>query len=229
MPPNAGCACPARVEDRSVDPVAPFAWTTLGVVDDVLKHATASSDHTRRGFVVQVTRHEDTSNVVRAKHDQALLQNLGGETSPTKLRPHGVADVAAYREQVVVQCVTDRGPPDHLIPDNGKQERGWHPRRRKLRRTSHEIQLLDVCRPRGVGPEAYGEVEGVGLKLSMGRPDDVFVGEPNWVQAEIGSAHSCTMPDSIAATTSHIAGSGRTSAPTGYAQVLGGSSDVIGR
>ena len=101
--------------------------------------------------------------------------------------------------------MTDGCPPDQVVPDEGKQERGWYPRHGKLRCSSHEIQLLDVLRPGRVGPEADREVEGLDLELSMGRPDDVFVRETNRAQAEIGGAHSCTMPDSVAATTSHIA------------------------
>jgi hypothetical protein len=40
----------------------------------------------------------------------------------------------------------------------------------------------------------------------MGRPDELFVRQSNRAQAEIGRAHSCTMPDSTAADASHHVG-----------------------
>ena len=83
----------ARVDERSVDPVAPLPWTTLRVVDDVLKHPAASSDHARRCVVVLVARDEDAIDVVRSGDDQALGKDPRGEASTAERRTNGVADV----------------------------------------------------------------------------------------------------------------------------------------
>ena len=116
--------------------------------------------------------------VVGASDDEALDQDLGGKPSPTKGWEHGVADVSAYCEQVVVQVVSNRCSPDQVVSDEGKQECGRHPRLGKVHCTSERVELLDVLRPRRLWPQGNGEVEVVGAESLLGRSHLFLVRQP---------------------------------------------------
>jgi hypothetical protein len=105
----------------SADPVSAYE-SGARVLDDRLELAATGLDHGPGSGVVLVADHEDPVDAVGPRDHEALPEYLGGVAAAPVSGKNGVANVAAFPREKVVESEADGRPADYLSPDVGDQE-----------------------------------------------------------------------------------------------------------